>query len=124
MDVAATLAAITGTAIPENQAMDSQNLLPVLTKGKALEREFLMLQSGTGRQLIIIEDGWKLIIQCDKKDKTDMTRKPVALFNLKDNPEEEETKNLVNDSKQKERVDKLFQKYNETRASSAKTGKI
>ena len=30
-----------------------------------------MLQSGTGRQLIIIKDGWKLIIQEDKKDKKD-----------------------------------------------------
>lgn len=122
LDIAATLAAITGTSIPKTQAMDSYNLMPVLTKGKSLDRDYLMLQSGTGRQLIIIEDEWKLIIQSDKKDKTDVTREAVALFNLKDNPTEDESKNLVNDPAQKERITLLFEKYNKTRASKVRTG--
>jgi arylsulfatase A-like enzyme len=117
LDVAATLAEITGTKISENQAMDSYSLLSTLTKGKALEREYLMLQSGTGRQLIIIEEDWKLIIQCDKKDKTDMTRFPVALFNLKENPEEDETQNMVNNMNQKLRIEAMFKKYNQIRDS-------
>ena len=122
LDIAATLAEITGTSIPENQAMDSYSLMPILKKGKKLDRDYIMLQSGTGRQLIIIEDEWKLIIQCDRKDKTDMTREAVALFNLKDNPEEKEELNLVKDPAQKARVEALFNIYNKTRASKARTG--
>lgn len=122
LDIAATLADITDIEIPENQAMDSYTLMPVLKKDKKLDRNYLMLQSGTQRQLIIIEDSWKLIIQVDKKDKTDLTRTPLSLFNLKENPTEDESKNLVNDAAQQERIATLFEKYNEIRASKVRTG--
>lgn len=123
LDILSTLAAITGVVVPENQAMDSYNLLPLLRKPKKWEgRERILLQSGTGKELIIIEDGWKLILQVDREDRTDTKRRPIALFNLYENPGEKEEGNLVNDPAQKERVEQMFALYNETRDSRVFTG--
>ena len=123
LDVMATLAAITGQSYEPHQAMDSYNLWPVLTSSATnSERAFLMLQSGTGRELILIEDGWKLIIQIDKKDKTDKTRMPVALFNLNENPSEKEEGNLINKPNQQKRIEAMFTKYQKIRESKVKTG--
>lgn len=116
LDIMATLAAITKTDIPEGTAQDSYNLLPTLQqKKKAKSQDCLLLQSGTGKQVIIIENEMKLIIQLDKKDKTDMTRTPLALFNIKENPEEKEEKNLINNPEYKDLVKRLFEKYNDIR---------
>ena len=123
LDIMATLAAITDTEIGIGQAMDSYNLLPILEDRNGAESHaFLMLQSGTGRELILIEDGWKMIIQVDNKDKTDKTRHPEALFNLNDNPREEEDKNLINDPAYQSKVEELFAKYNKIRESKQVTG--
>ncbi|TYA65926.1 sulfatase family protein [Seonamhaeicola marinus] len=123
IDIMATLAAITNQKIEEHQAMDSSNLLPVLLgDGRAKPHEFLITQSGTSKRAMITEDGWKLIIQVDKKDKTNATRTPFALFNLNDNVSENENKNLINKPKYQSKVKELFEKYNRTRDSKVKTG--
>lgn len=122
LDILGTLAAITSQKIDESQALDSANLLPLLYgKNNYAVHPFLMLQSGTGREGILIKDQWKLIIAFDKKDKTDKTRKPIALFNLKDNIEEDENKNLVSSKKHKDKVEELFELYNSTRESGVST---
>ena len=122
LDILGTLAAVTNQKIKKNQAMDSANLLPLLYgKNKEDVHPFLMLQSGTGREGIIVKDQWKLIIAFDKKDKTDKTRFPIALFNLKDNVEENENKNLVYSRKHKDKVDELFYLYNSTREQGVST---
>ncbi len=123
IDVMATLAAITNQKIEENQAMDSSNLLPIFLGEKNVNpHDFLITQSGTGKQVMITEEGWKLIIQIDKKDRTNTTRTPFALFNLNDNIVEEETKNLINNPDYQFKVKTLFDKYNKTRDSKTKTG--
>lgn len=124
LDVMATLAAVNNVPIADNQAMDSHNLLPIL-KGKksAKGHPYLMVQGGTSKEVAIIEDGWKLIIQIDKKDKTDQVRKPTALFNLHDNPSEIEAKNLILESEHKERIMQMFDKYNQTRNTKVLTRK-
>ena len=123
LDIMATLAAITQTEIGKGQAMDSYNLLPIL-KGEsdAENHAFLMLQSGAGREVILIENGWKLIIQVDKKDKSDMSRIPEALFNLNDNPSEGESENLIDNPSHKPRVEAMFKKYNSIRNGKEPTG--
>jgi len=122
LDVLGTLAAITNQEIAENQAYDSANLLPILLGENSKEvHPYLMNQSGTGREVMIVEDGYKLIIAFDKKDKTDTTRKPIALFNLKENSEENERQNLIHNPKYKSKVKHLFSTYNETRAVGTKT---
>lgn len=117
IDVLATLADITNQKIKGDNAMDSSSLLSVLKGENKLIHPFLMTQSGTGKQTIIIKDGWKLIIQHDKKDKTDSIRKPFALFNLSKSPTEDEKDNLIGKLAYKLKVQELFKLYNETRDS-------
>lgn len=125
LDIMATLASITGQEIAKGQAMDSYNLLPILkNEKKADSHSFLMLQSGTGKELILIEDGWKLIIQVDKKDKTDQLRKPTALYNLNDDPTEKQANNLINSKHQQKRIKAMYTKYNTIRKNKKVTGKI
>jgi len=124
LDIMATLEAISGQHIEDGQAMDSYNLLPLLTTENIADTHpFLMLQGGSHREVMIIEKGWKLIIQVDKKDKSNQTRTPVALFNLNDNLLEDERYNLIHDQKYINKVSELFEKYNRTRESKAFTGK-
>ncbi|MDF9796468.1 arylsulfatase A-like enzyme [Catalinimonas alkaloidigena] len=123
LDIMATLAAISGQKIEEGQAMDSYNLLPILKNDiNAETHPYLMVQGGSHREVMIIENGWKLIIQVDKKDKSDQTRTPVALFNLNDNLIEDERYNLINNNKYMKKVEALFDKYNSTRESKVFTG--
>ncbi|WP_346882626.1 arylsulfatase [uncultured Algibacter sp.] len=123
LDILATLAGVTEQHIPEGQAEDSANLLPVL-KGETEvnPHPYLMVQGGAFREAIIIDKDWKLIIQFDKKDKTDTKRTPVALFNLKDNITEDEAHNFINDAKYKDKVALLFKKYNQTRNNQTPIG--
>ncbi|WP_111708205.1 sulfatase family protein [Lutibacter citreus] len=122
-DIMATIAAISGSEIQEGEALDSYNLLPVLNQEKKVKsRSFTIIQGGSGKEGMIIKDGWKLIIQFDKKDKTYKTRTPIALFNLNNNIWEHEEFNFINNSKYKNKVQKLLKLYNETRDSKVKTG--
>jgi len=124
LDIMSTLAHISDLTIAENQAMDSHNLWPILNGSKnAKGHPYLMVQGGTAKEVAIIEDGWKLIIQIDKKDKTDNTRTPKALFNLINNPGEKQDQNKLNDPEQKGRVKKLFDKYNRLRDGKEATAK-
>lgn len=122
LDILGTLAAITNQKVEEDQAIDSANLFPLLSgKNNNEVHPFLILQSGTGREGIIIKDQWKLIIAFDKKDKTDKTRTPTALFNLKENIKENENKNLVYSPQHKDKVDELFKLFNSTREQGVST---
>ncbi|MDW7692573.1 arylsulfatase [Flammeovirgaceae bacterium SG7u.111] len=124
LDIMATLAAITKTKIEEGQAMDSYNLLPILqNKKKANTHPYLMVQGGSHHEVLIIDQGWKLIVQVDKKDKSDNTRTPTALFNLNENIVEDEKFNLIKDPKYQAKAQELFEKYNVTRNGKAFTGK-
>lgn len=116
LDIMATLAQITKQDIPKNQAADSYNLLPYLFNTPNTDgHPFLITQGGTGKEAIIIEDGWKLIIQIDKKDKTNKTRSPHSFFNLATNPSEDESDNLVTSLPHQEQIQRLFDKYNQVR---------
>lgn len=122
LDILGTLADITNQTLAENEAMDSASLLPIL-KGEKNKHvhPYLMLQSGTGRQGIIIKDQWKLIVSYDKKDKSDATRKPIALFDLEKNPKENEGGNLIHKSKYSDIVEALFTLFNHTRDNGVST---
>ena len=78
-------------------------------------------QAGTGRELIYTQPPWKLIIQVDKQDRTDMIRSPMALFNLEEKPEEDESRNLIHDPEQQERIQVMFDTYNQLRQSGQLT---
>lgn len=116
LDIMATLAGISGQSIPKNQAVDSYNLLPYLLNIQNNDgRPYLITQGGTGKEVIIIEDGWKLIIQIDKKDKANKTRSLHSFFNLTTNPSENESDNLVTSIPHQEHIQRLYKKYNQIR---------
>lgn len=123
LDIMATIAAITNQQLSNDVAQDSYNLLPILkNEKKATTHDYLMVQGGSAHDFTIIDKGWKLIVRVDKKDKSDKTSTPTALFNLNDNVEEKEGENLVNDSKYQAKVAALYKKYKETRFGKAFTG--
>lgn len=122
LDIMATLAALTNQNIEKGEAMDSSNLLPVfLDNNKNNVHEFLLNQAGTGKEVMITHNGWKLIIQVDKSDKTDAKRTPKALFNLKENPSENEVYNLIDDAAFSKKIKQLLNMYNLTRNSKVAT---
>lgn len=112
LDIMATLASITNQ---NEDFQDSFNLEPIITNKKnkhIAERDFLIVQGGSRKERTIIKDGWKLIVQYDKKDKTDKTKTPVALFDLNTNLTEDERYNLIHNKKYKTKVNDLFRLFN------------
>ncbi|WP_276165462.1 sulfatase family protein [Zobellia alginiliquefaciens] len=122
LDILATIADISNQNLEEAQVKDSASLLPILL-GDSGENvhPFIVTQSGTGKEGIIIKNGWKLIVDFDKKDKTDEIRSPSALFNLTTNIEEKKDLNLIADPKYKTKVEELFKIYNQARDNGLKT---
>ena len=120
-DVLATLVALVGTDVPDDQAMDSLNLLPLLTgdnKDTFQPRKDLILQGGSQNEAIYRQGPWKLIIQsnhqCTRWD-------PIALFNLENNPNEDEALNLVKKSEYQTRVQDMLKTYLDIRNSKKRT---
>ncbi len=123
LDIMATLAALTHQNIGENQAMDSSNLLPIfLDKDTIKPHPFLITQSGTGKEIMITEDGWKLIVKIDKEDSFMENQKLIALFNLNENPSEIEEQNFINDPTYQNKVNYLLNTYTKIRRSKESTG--
>ena len=122
LDILGTLAEITNQGLAANEGVDSASLLPILKGEKNRPvHPYLMLQSGTGREGIIIKDQWKLIVSYDKKDKSDATRKPIALFDLEKTPKENEGGNLIHKTKYSSIVEELFTLFNHTRDNGVST---
>ncbi|WNH11950.1 sulfatase family protein [Thalassobellus suaedae] len=123
IDIMATLAAVTNQKIDDNQAMDSSNLLPILLDEKDIEpHPFLITQSGTGKEAMITENGWKLILKIKNENAFEIDQELIALFNLNENPFEIEAQNLINNSIYQDKVVRLLNIYNQTRASKVNTG--
>ncbi len=123
IDIMATLADLTNQKIDKNQAMDSSNLLPIILEGKDIEpHPFLINQSGTGKEAMITENSWKLIIKIANEDNFEENQKRIALFNLNENPSEIEEQNLINHPNYQDKVTHLLNTYNKTRYSKANTG--
>lgn len=106
-DLVATLAALVGTDIPEGQAMDSNNLLPLLTgKGTFRQREVFVQQAGSKHEVMIRRMPWKLIIQSNPKR---TSFEPKALFNLREDPREDT--NLIDQSQHAATAKNLLKEY-------------
>jgi arylsulfatase A-like enzyme len=106
-DLVATFAALVGTPIPEGQALDSNNLLPLLTgKGTFRQRDFFVQQAGSRHEVMLREMQWKLIVQSNFK-RTDY--EPIALYHLQDDPHED--RNMINEPEFNELADRMFKEY-------------
>lgn len=125
-DLMATMYALTGQVMPEDQAMDSYNLLPLLTGVEGAKGRDLMMLQGPGNRnqgLVGIRLGdWKLIIDTDKPKS--IQRDPFALFNLADNPIEDESENLIDAPEQQIRIQEMLNMYNNIRDGRERTTQV
>jgi hypothetical protein len=76
------------------------------------------MQAGSKHEVMFRRDGWKLILQSDHNVSK---FEPIALFNLNENPLEEEKRNVINDPAQAERVKKMRDTYIRIRTSGQRT---
>ena len=106
-DLVATFAALVGTEIPDGQAQDSNNLLPLLTgEGEFQQRTSFPQQAGSKHELMFRKMPWKLIIQSNNK-RNQFT--PKALYDLASDPREQI--NLISESGQTHRVESMLREY-------------
>lgn len=118
-DILATLAALVGTDVPSNQAMDSRNLLPILLGDEGHKsRKKVLLQAGSNCEVIYRRDPWKLIIRSDWECSS---WTPKALFNLEKTPKEQPTDNQINNPIFQDLVEELLNEYLEIRKSGVQT---
>jgi arylsulfatase A-like enzyme len=125
-DLMATLYALTGQVMPEDQGMDSYNILPVLiNEPGAKGRDIKIYQSGSpwgkhpyNKMLAFRKGDYKLIIESDAKCSVG---NKFAFFNLKDNPDETETKNLINEPSEQMRIEEMYNEYLELRRNNSRT---
>lgn len=120
-DLAATLYAITNQNMPNDQAKDSYNILPILLQEKNAKGRNIIFSQGSGSRgtLAIRQGDWKLIIQGDRDNPK--IRVPRELYNLAENIYENEEENQINDPAQKERVEELMELYSKIRDSKTRT---
>lgn len=94
-DVVATVAALAGQTVPRSRLKDAINLLPLFTGTLPTERHrYLLHQQEAGPHYAIRDGDWKLIMRAENQ-KNLAGLKPEALFNLIENPTEQDAHNLV-----------------------------
>jgi arylsulfatase A-like enzyme len=120
-DIVATIAAITEQDVSEWEVKDSLNLLPLfLGDPNAKGHEVILQQSQVGPHYAIRREQWKLIFKAPDRSNV-KGLKPVALFDLKANPYEDEKDNLVNNEQYQELVRELFEEYLQIRETDKAT---
>lgn len=110
-DLMATLVALTGGKLKNNRINDSFNILPLFKGEETSENRgcYTIQSAGSHPEVAIWENEWKLILKTEKTN--DKVIVPIGLFNMKTNPNEHEDGNLIEDSEQKLRIERLTNKY-------------
>lgn len=119
-DIVATIGAITEQRISKKVVKDSLDLLPLFYGDPTAQGHEVILQQAAndkepyGPHYAIRKQGWKLILLApDKKNIKDLN--PVALFDLKNNPFEDEEYNQINNVQYQNLVNELLAAYLEIR---------
>jgi arylsulfatase A-like enzyme len=120
-DVVATLAHLAGQPIDRKKVKDSLNLIPLLTGKQPAERhKILMQQSSNGPRYAIRKGNLKLIMKAQSR--TSLSNlDPVELFNLEENPLEDEERNLLKAPKYRVAAAALLKTYLEYRKTGQST---
>ena len=121
-DILATIADVVGFDLLESQAKDSHSFYPLL-KGDAnfQARDEVMLQAGAQCQAMLRQGDWKLVMQSDWQLSK---MEPIALFNLADNPKEDEARNLIRNPEYESKVKAMHAHYIKVRSDSNRTAKL
>ncbi len=130
-DIVATACALAGTAPDDGTGLDSLNLVPIFLgeENTAARDEFTITGQSNGKfHLAYYKGPWKVVLQAivDEGSGRSETRsewmkraetwraddfKPIALFNMNENPLEDASQNLIKDPKSKQTVDDLKAAY-------------
>lgn len=120
-DMVATVSALSNQELDKTKVFDSANLLPVLTdKISKPVHKYIIHQSKGGPTYAIRDGKWKLIIKGEKPAEME-NLKPIALFNLDENVEEDENGNEINNPKYIKKIKQMFEAYINVRASGKET---
>jgi arylsulfatase A-like enzyme len=118
-DIIATLAEIVGTRLLDSQAKDSYSFLPLLKGDPTFQaRDEVMLQAGAQCELMLRQGDWKLVMQSDWQLSK---MEPIALFNLADNPQEKETRNLIHNPEYAPKLKAMHARYISVRNNPNRT---
>ncbi len=91
--------------------MDSLNLLPLLKQEAGASGHETLIHYASFGGCVIREGDWKLYLW-GKPGKPGMKKvRPTKLFNLADNPGEDEERNLIEDPKQAERIEEMTERF-------------
>jgi arylsulfatase A-like enzyme len=120
-DVVATIQALTGQRINDDVVKDSLNLLPLFQGDpQAGGHAIIIQQSPRDPFFAIIKEQWKLILSAEDKQAW-WSSFPVALFDLTNNPGENEDYNLIDDVQYQEIVERLLTEYHSLRETGRAT---
>ena len=130
-DIVATASALAGTSPAKDIGLDSHNLLPALfgKEETTARREYTITGQSNGKfHLAYYRGPWKLVLKARVEtgsgryiSRSDWLKRakawrpkefiPIALFNLKENPLENEDRNLLHDPNHKQTVATLKAAY-------------
>jgi arylsulfatase A-like enzyme len=122
-DVVATLASVSGQRIDRSKVMDSQDLMPIFLQHKdAKGHDVIVHQSSVQEHAnyAIQEDNWKLIMRAPNR-KNLVGLESTALFNLANNPNENEDLNLLENPEYSRVQKRLFDRFLQIRESGEPT---
>ncbi|MGJ8639240.1 MAG: sulfatase family protein [Opitutaceae bacterium] len=123
-DILATLADVSGASFTDDHAKDSHSIFPILLGNVDYEpRTEMMQQGGTAADLMLRDGPWKLIIGSSQghNNLTKADTSPSHLYNLDDNPTENDSSNLINNAAYASRISSMYERYWEMRQSSTRT---
>ena len=143
-DLMATLYAVTGQAMPADKGLDSWNLLPTLLGEEDARLRESYTVTGQGNnvfELMYYKGPWKLAMRgkCKTLHGKKLTREfwqkrskltrpddfePVALFNIEENPNEDECGNLVNNKEYEPLLKSLLEDYKSHRNAAVTTPRV
>ncbi len=121
-DIMATMAAVMGVKLTDKDSLDSMNILPVLLGEKKIyKRDYLIWQAGATTEVMYRDGAWKLIIQSNHQ----LTKwEPIALFNIAENPAENEDQNLIKNPEYRDKVQAMFKRYMQIREGGERTAPL
>jgi arylsulfatase A-like enzyme len=105
LDVVATIAAVTGQEISRKQVMDSVNLMPLLTQAPDAGGHAVLVHYSSSGNAALRQGDWKLHVW----GKNLKNLKPVHLYNLDTDPNEDEAQDHIENPEQRERIQRMME---------------
>jgi len=110
LDTVATIAAVTGQEISRAQVMDAVDLLPLLRREPGAKGHAVLVHYNSKGMAALRQGDWKLHVFGKHFKKL----KPTHLYNLAQNPGEDEVHDLINDPEQQRRVQEMMQIFKDS----------